>query len=122
MPLGGGIAGERDAVAMQSDLDPPDLVRRQIVLAPHRNQRVKRGVGIAAARIGFYADLHRLVDLAETGDGLVGMSIVAIANEKAVLAFDRLDRTDEIIARQGRSDHTVHRGSSDLVAFVPGAV
>ena len=73
MPLGGGVAGQRDAVAMQADLDALDLVRRQIVLAAHRDQRIERGVGIAAARIGLYADLHGLVDLAETGDRLVGM-------------------------------------------------
>src|ERR1700676_1259609 len=54
VPLGGGVAGEGDAVAMQPDLDTPDLVRRQIVLPAHRDQRIEGGVGVAAARIGFY--------------------------------------------------------------------
>ena len=89
MPLGGGVAGQRDAVAMQPDLDPPDLVRRQIVLAAHRDQRIEGGVGVAAARIGFDADLHGLVDLAEAGDRLVGMGVVAVADQEAVLALDR---------------------------------
>src|SRR5690349_20537616 len=31
MPLGGGVAGERNAVAVQADLDALDLLRRQIV-------------------------------------------------------------------------------------------
>src|SRR5205807_6675789 len=58
MALGGGIAGQRDAVAMQADLDALDLGRGQIVLAPHGDQRIERGMGIAADRIGLYADLH----------------------------------------------------------------
>ena len=57
MALGGGVAGQRDAVAVQADLDALDLVRRQIVLAAHRDQRIERGMGVAAARIGLYADL-----------------------------------------------------------------
>ena len=68
MPLRRGIASERDAVAVQADLDAPDLVRRQIVLPAHRDQRIERRVGIAAARIRLHADLHGLVDIAEAGD------------------------------------------------------
>ena len=89
MALGGGIARQRDAVAMQADLDALDLVRRQIVLPAHRDQRIERGVGVAAARIGLYADLHGLIDLAEPGGRLVGMRVVAVADQQAVLALDR---------------------------------
>ena len=100
MPLGGGIARERDAVAVQPDLDTLDLVRRQIVLAAYRDQRIERGMGVAATWIGLYADLHGLVDLAEIGDGLFRMRVVAIADEQAMLALDRFGRADEIVARQ----------------------
>ena len=79
-------------------------------------------MGIAAARIGLYADLHGLVDLAETGDRLVRMRVVAVADQKAVLALDRFGGADKIIARQSRRDHAVHGGGADLVALVPGAV
>ena len=88
MPLGGGVAGQRDAVAMQADLDALDLVRRQIVLSPHRDQCIQRRMGIAAARIRFYADLERLIDLAEAGDSLVRMRVVAVADQQAMLALD----------------------------------
>src|SRR4029077_18569742 len=88
MPLGGGGAGERDAIAVQADLDPPDLVRCQVVLPTHRDQRIERGMGIAAARIGLYADLHGLVAVAEPRDGLAGMGVVAVADQKPVLALD----------------------------------
>src|SRR6266576_6077041 len=87
MPLGGGVAGQRDTVAMQADLDALDLVRRQIVLPAHRDQRIERGVGVAAARIGLYANLHGLVSLAEPGNRSVGMRVVAVADQKAVLAL-----------------------------------
>src|SRR3954466_9266578 len=85
MPLGGGVAGQRDAVTMQADLDALDLVRRQIVLPAHRDQRIQRRMGIAAARIRFYADLERLIDLAEASDSLVGMRVVAVADQEAML-------------------------------------
>src|SRR3979411_1720820 len=68
MPLGGGVAGQRDAVAVQADLDAPDLVRRQIVLPSHRDQRIEGGGGVAATRIRLYADLERLIGPAEAGD------------------------------------------------------
>src|SRR6185312_3290943 len=84
MPLGGSVAGERDAIAVQADLDPPDLVRRQVVFPTHRDQRIERGMSIAAARIGLYADLHGLVAAAKPGDGLVGMRVVAVANQEPV--------------------------------------
>ena len=85
---------------MQADLDPLDLVRRQIVLPPHRDQRIQRRMGVAAARIGFYADLQRLIGLAEAGDSLVGMGVVAVADEETMLALDGFGRTDEIVACQ----------------------
>src|SRR6202042_2086448 len=90
MPLGGGIACERDAIAVEPDLDALDLVRRQVVLASHRDQGIERGVGIATARIRLYADLHGLVDLAEIGDRLFRMRVVAIADQQAMLALDGL--------------------------------
>ena len=89
---------------------------------PHRDQRIERGVGVAATRIRLYADLHGLVDLAEPGGRLVGMRVVAVADQQAVLAFDQLGRADEFVARQGRGDHAVHGGGADLVALVPGAI
>ena len=79
--LGRSIARQRDAVTVQPDLDALDLIRHQVVLPAHRDQRVERGVGVAAARIRLHADLHRLIDLAEIGNGLVGMRVVAIAGE-----------------------------------------
>src|SRR5258708_12788207 len=122
MPLGGGVAGQRDAVAVQADLDAFDLIRREVVFAAHRDQRVQRGMGIAAARIGLYADPHGFVDLTKSGDGLFGMGVVAVADQQAMGALDRSGRTDEIAARQGRCDYAVHRGGADLVALVPGPV
>src|SRR6202034_4284747 len=80
------------------------------------------GVSVAATRIGFDADLHGLIDLAEARDGLVRMRIVAVADQKAMLALDRFAGANEIIARQGRGDHPVHRGGADLITLVPGAV
>jgi len=50
------------------------------------------------------------------------MGVVAVADQKAMLALNRLDCADEIVARQRRGDHAVHRGGADLVALVPGAV
>ena len=50
------------------------------------------------------------------------MGVVAVADQKPVLALDRFGRADEIVARQGRGDHAVHRGGADLIALVPGAV
>src|SRR5436190_6945522 len=100
MSLGGGVAGERNAVAMQSDLDALDLVRRQIVIPSHRDQRVERRMGVTAARIWFYADLHGLVSCAELRDRLVGMAVVAIADQEAVLALHRFGCSNEIVARQ----------------------
>src|ERR1700716_19578 len=73
MPLGGGVAGQRDAVAVQAYFDAPDLVWRKIVFVAHRDQRIQRGMGVAAARIGLYADLHGLVDFTEAGDSLLWM-------------------------------------------------
>ena len=64
----------------------------------------------------------RLVGLAEPGDRLVRMRVVGVAGEQAVLALDRFARADEIVARQRRGDHAIHRGGADLVALVPGAV
>src|SRR4029077_6862734 len=105
--LGGGIAGQRDAVTMETDLDALDLVRRQIVLAAHRDQCIERRMGIAAARIGLYANLERLIDLAEASGRLVGMGVVAVADQEAVFALDRLGRADEIVTRQRRGDDAV---------------
>ena len=51
-----------------------------------------------------------------------GCGVVAVADQKAVLALDRFGRADEIVARQRGRDHAVHRGGADLVALVPGAV
>ena len=51
MTLGGGIAGERDAVAVQTDLDALDLVGREIVLPAHCDQCIEGCMGIAAATI-----------------------------------------------------------------------
>src|SRR3954451_5780243 len=79
-------------------------------------------MGIAAARIRFYADLQRLIGLAAAGCGLVRMRVVAVADEQAVLALDRFRRADEIVARQRGGDYAVHRGGADLIALVPGAV
>ena len=79
-------------------------------------------MGVAAARIRLHANLERLIDLAEAGSRLVGVRVVAVADQKAMLALDRLDCADEIVARQGGRDHAVHRGGADLVALVPGAV
>ena len=84
--------------------------------------RVERGMGVAAARIGFNADLHGLVGRAEARDRLVRMGVVAVADEQAVLAFDRFGRADEVVARQRGGDHAVHGGGADLIALVPGAV
>ena len=50
------------------------------------------------------------------------MRVVAVADQQAVLALDGFGRADEIVARQCRGDHAVHRGSADLIALVPGAV
>ncbi len=50
------------------------------------------------------------------------MGVVAVADQKAVLALDQLGRADEIITRQRRRDHAVHGGGADLVALVPGTV
>src|SRR6266550_3884814 len=50
------------------------------------------------------------------------MSVVAVADQQPMLAFDRFRRTYEFVARQRRGDHAVHRGGADLVALVPGAV
>src|SRR4029077_13068098 len=120
VPLGGGVAGQRDAVAVQADLDPLDLVRRQIVLPAHRNQRIERGVGIAATWIGLYTDLERLIGLAEAGGRLLGMGIVAVADQQPVFAFDRFGRADKLVARQCGGDYAVHCGGADLIALVPG--
>ena len=79
-------------------------------------------MGVAAARIGFDADLHGLVAVAEPFDGLVGMGVVAIADQQAVLALDRFRGADKIIARQRRRDHPVHGGGANLIALVPGSV
>ena len=79
-------------------------------------------MGVATARIRFDADLHGLVGRAEAGGGFVGMGVVAVADQQAMLAFHRFGRADEIIARQGRCDHAVHRGGADLIALVPSAV
>src|SRR5439155_4986663 len=98
------------------------LVRRQIVLPAHRDQRIQRRVGVAAARIRLHADLERLIDLAEAGSCLVGVRVVAVADEEAVLALDGFARTDKVVARQRGGDDAVHRGSANLVALVPGAV
>src|ERR1700746_519375 len=55
MAFGGGITGQGGAVPMQADLDPLDLVGGEIVLAPHRNDRVKGRMSVAAAGIRFDA-------------------------------------------------------------------
>src|SRR5215212_11913862 len=79
-------------------------------------------MGIAAARIRFYANLQRLIDLAEAGDSLVGMRVVAVADKKAMLALDRFGCAEKVVARQRGGDDAVHRGGPDLIALVPGAV
>src|SRR6185436_8259866 len=53
---------------------------------------------------------------------LVGMRVVAVADQQAVLALDRFARADKVVARQRGGDDTVHRSRTDLVALVPGAV
>ncbi|CKY52847.1 Uncharacterised protein [Mycobacterium tuberculosis] len=85
---------------MEADFDALDVFRREIVLAAHGDQRIDGGVGIAAARIRLYADLHRFINVAETGHGLVRMRVVAVTDQQAVLAFDRFRRADESLARQ----------------------
>src|SRR3954453_15456725 len=50
------------------------------------------------------------------------MRVVAIADQEAMLAFDRFGSADEIVTRKRRGDHAVHRGGADLVALVPCAV
>ena len=122
MSLGGGIAGQRDTVAVQAELDALDLIGREVVLAPHRDQRVDRGMGIAAARIGFYADLHGSRRSSQARRPPCRDVRVGVAGEQAVLAFDRFRRAEEIFARQRRGDNAVHRGSANLEVLVPGAV
>src|ERR1700754_5236328 len=50
------------------------------------------------------------------------MRVVAVADQEAMLAFDRFGRADEVIARQRRRDHSVHGGGAHFVALVPGTV
>ena len=123
MPLGGGVAGQRDAVAVQADLDALDLVRRQIVLAPHRDQRIECGMGVAAARIRLYANLERLIGFAEAGGRLVGMRVVAVAarGSPCLPSTDSVEPTKSLRASVAAMTPFI-AAAPDLVALVPGAV
>ncbi len=95
---------------------------RQIVFAPHRDQRVDGGVGVAAARIGFDSDLHGFIGAAEAGDGFCRVGVIGVADQQPVLAFHGFSGSDKSLLGECRGDHAVHGGGADLVALVPGAV